>query len=119
MSIRRSYERALDKKNEENKNDQKALRSLSKQKLKKAMSKKFQTCFIGAIDSIEEHMGALWGKDSDKELTKFQTAVLNRLKILRTEILDKGNAQLRAMHKELEEYDVSWTGRHIDIEIGE
>lgn len=117
MSIRRSYDRALQKRKEDEVKQAEILRRLSKERLKRAITKKFQTCFIGSVNSVEDHLGVLWGKNSSEQLTQFQIRVLERWKILRTEILDKGNAQLRAMLKEVGEYSVDWDGHHFNIEV--
>lgn len=119
MTIRRSYDRVLGQRQKNCEKDKLLLQHKSKERLRLAIEKKFQTCFIGVINSVEEHFGDLWGKFSNEEKTAFQAKVLKRWKILRREMLDKGNDQLRAMLKETEEYDVVWNGHNIRFDVGD
>jgi len=79
-----------------------AYKAKSKQRLKRIMKKKIQTTMIGAISSIESLFGFLWDKDepnSEKMEELFQN--------LRSEILDRGNHQIRNVDTEIDLYDVS------------
>lgn len=61
------------------------------------IEKRIRTTFIGAISSLEESKyGKLEGDEWDEEFDR-----------LRTEILDKGNVQLRAVQKLIEDYQVA------------
>ena len=65
------------------------------------VERRFRTCFIGALDSIEHHLGYLWGDDVDEaDLTSQERRFLKIWKELRMEILDKGNNQLRQLLRE-------------------
>lgn len=89
----------------------------SKTKLKKEVKKRIQTTMIGAISSIEKYFGFLWGEESDDELTKDQERMRDIFEDMRTEILDKGNSQLRNVDAEIENYDVTWNKYHINLPI--
>lgn len=89
----------------------------SKTKLKKEVKKRIQTTMIGAISSIEKYFGFLWGEESDNELTKDQERMRDIFEDMRTEILDKGNSQLRNVDAEIENYDVTWNKYHINLPI--
>lgn len=89
----------------------------SKHRLKKEIKKKIQTTMIGSLSSIERYFGFLWGEDSEEELTKEQERMRDIFEDLRTEILDKGNIQIRNADAEIESYDVSWNKYHINLPI--
>lgn len=75
----------------------------SKERLKKIARKKIQTTMIGALDTIEKHLGFLWGGDSQdsKQLRDIY-------EIVRQEILDRGNDQIRNLDTEINQYDIEW-----------
>lgn len=86
----------------------------SKQRLAANMKKKIQTTMIGALSSIEEHFGFLWNDNflSEQERSMIQ----DKFESLRSEILDKGNRQLRNVDAEFLEYTISHLekdGKHI------
>lgn len=89
----------------------------SKTRLKKEIKKKIQTTMIGSLSSIEKHFGFLWGEESDDELTKDQIRMRDIFEDMRTEILDKGNIQLRNADAEIENYDVTWNKYHMNLPI--
>lgn len=89
----------------------------SKTKLKKEVKKRIQTTMIGALSSIEKYFGFLWGEEFDNELTKDQERMRDIFEDMRTEILDKGNSQLRNVDAEIENYDVTWNKYHINLPI--
>jgi len=82
----------------------------AKQELLDELEKKIRTTFIGAISSFEEsQFGQLNGPEWDDEFER-----------LRTEILDKGNAQLRALRKLIENYQVAPARRYrYDVQMKE
>lgn len=82
----------------------------SKDRLEIAIRKKFETSLIGSLDSIEQYFGGLWNSTERTPQQKRFYALWRRL---RTEILDKGNFQLRSLLKEIEEYKVEWEGKKI------
>ena len=60
---------------------------------------------IGAISSLENHFGFLWDIENP-------TYEQKQLKIIfeeaRSEILDRGNTQMRNLENEFINYDVTW-----------
>jgi len=89
----------------------------SKTRLKKEMKKRVQTTMIGSLYSIEKYFGFLWGEGSDREPTKDQLRMRDIFEEMRTEILDKGNTQIRNTDLEIENYDVTWNKYHINLPI--
>jgi c-di-AMP phosphodiesterase-like protein len=79
----------------------------SKDRLSKILRKKIQTTMIGALSSVEEHLGFLWNNGS-MNLTEEQKKMKALYETIRSEILDKGNNQARNIDAELAQYDVEW-----------
>lgn len=66
------------------------------------IEKRIRTTFIGAISSLEEsRYGEMTGEEWDAEFDR-----------VRTEILDKGNTQLRSIRKFIENYQVAPARKH-------
>jgi hypothetical protein len=84
----------------------------SKERLKKIARKKIQTTMIGALDTVEKHLGFLWEDDSEqsKQLREIYNTV-------RQEILDRGNDQIRNLDGELNQYDVEWLRYNLVLPI--
>jgi transcription termination factor Rho len=84
----------------------------SKERFKKIAHKKIQTTMIGALDTVEKHLGFLWGDDSKQssELREIYNTV-------RQEILDRGNDQIRNLDNELNQYDVEWLRYNLTLPI--
>jgi hypothetical protein len=81
----------------------------SRDRLSKIIRKKIETTMIGAISSVEEHLGFLWGYDENQnDLTEDQKRLKELFQLVRSEILDKGNTQSRNADAELAQYDVEW-----------
>jgi len=82
----------------------------SKRQLIDAITKKMKTAMIGSLSSIEEALGFLWGLDlPEEERTQDQLDFEENVwQPLRTEILNKGNNQLRAAIDEITQYDMTW-----------
>jgi hypothetical protein len=91
------------------------VRQQSKERLTKEVKKRINTTMIGAIASVEEHFGKLWGFNSDGELNYQQQKMKELFEELRADILDKGNAQIRQFEAELNNYDINWNRYHITI----
>ena len=89
----------------------------SKDRLSVAMQRKVQTTMIGALSSIEDHLGFLWGHNSEAPLTNDQEEFKRAYENLRSEILDKGNAQIRNVESELSTYDVIWNRYKYQIPV--
>ena len=89
----------------------------SKDRLAKNCKKKVQTTMIGALSSIEDHLGFLWGHKSDEALSEEQEKMRQLYEELRSEILDKGNPQMRNIDAELTQYDINWNRYQYQIPI--
>lgn len=87
--------------NYQDKRKQKFL-DISRQTLHQHVNKRIQTTMIGALSSVEEHLGFLW--DDKSEQKEFFSDLYQKL---RSDILDKGNAQLRSLESEINKYDIS------------
>lgn len=84
-------------------------RRQSKSKLASNMKTKIKTTMIGAIASMEDHFGELWGEGKDEiDLTEEQLRMRDVFEELREEILDKGNQQIRNVDAEMNQYDIVW-----------
>ncbi len=88
----------------------------SKDRLRKEINKRINTTMIGAIASIEKYFGKMWGFEN-QDVTPQQERLREVFEELRSEILDKGNAQIRNIESELSSYDVVWNRFHIDLPI--
>ena len=89
----------------------------SKDRLTKNCKKKVQTTMIGALSSIEDHLGFLWGHKSDEALSEEQEKMRQLYEELRSEILDKGNTQMRNIDAELTQHDINWNRYQYQIPI--
>lgn len=74
-------------------------KDISKEKLLKIAKKRIQTTMIGALSSIEETFGGLWENDS---------VMKEAFEELRSEILDRGNNQIRALESDFSTYEIVW-----------
>ena len=90
-------------------NKQKKYKEDSRNRLLKISAKKIQTTMIGALSSIENHFGFLWNHDDGDESLSSESQHMKQLyEDVRSEILDKGNNQIRNLEAELSQYDVEW-----------
>ena len=89
----------------------------SKTRLKKEVKKRILTTMIGSLSSIEKFFGFLWGEGSEGEPTAEQLQMRELFEELRTEILDKGNNQIRNTEAEIQNYDVTWNKYHINLPL--
>ena len=84
----------------------------SRERLYNIASKKIQTTMIGAIDTIERIFGFLWNKNNDESIEMkelFDKA--------RSEILDRGNNQIRNLQSEMQQYVVTWKRFNIVLPV--
>ena len=88
----------------------------SKDRLSKIIKKKIQTTMIGALSTIEQHLGFLW-QSNDGQLTKDQQLMKTLYDKIRSEILDRGNTQARNVDAELSQYEVEWLKYSIKIPV--
>lgn len=79
-------------------------KELSKDKLLNASKKKIQTTMIGSLSSVEEHLGFLWESDNP---TEEQMKLRQIFEDMRSEILDRGNAQIRNLENEFQNYEIN------------
>ena len=83
-------------------------KEVSKDALFKASKKKIQTTMIGALSTIEEHFGFLWGFElPEDQLTPEQKHVKSIFEDVRAKILDRGNTQIRSLESEFVNYAIS------------
>lgn len=84
----------------------------SQNRLKKIAHKKFRTCFISALSEFENTFGLdLWGHNlPEDKITQKQKANRIRWDQVRKNILDKGNAQSRALGMEIDLHRVEFEG---------
>jgi hypothetical protein len=93
-----------------------AYKEKSKERLANIMKKKVQTTMIGALSSLEEKFGSLWGHE-EETVTDEQEQLRNVYEELRSDILDKGNTQIRNIDAELAQYDVRWNRYRYQIPV--
>jgi hypothetical protein len=87
----------------------------SRDRLSKILKKKVETTMIGALSSVEEHLGFLW--NSEELSSADRQKMLDLYQKIRSEILDKGNAQARNIDAELAQYDVKWLRYSVNIPV--
>ena len=81
----------------------------SKKRLVKNIEKKFQTTMIGSLSSFENVFGELWGHGkTDENLTDEEIYWRAKWEVVRTEVLNNGNHQLRGAIEEVMEYTMTW-----------
>jgi hypothetical protein len=84
----------------------------SRKRLDKIISTKMNTTFIGALAAFEKHFGLLWGASKkESERTDEEKQLYQIWQNVRTEVLNNGNNQLRALRNELQNHSISWN-RH-------
>lgn len=87
--------------------DKEGAREALKNKLKQSLKKKMTTILVGCVEAVEKKLGNVWGhgkyrdEKNDDELDF--TVEWQRCRDL---MFDLGNAQIRYMEKELDQYDV-------------
>lgn len=91
---------------------------ISKENLEKITVKKMQTIMIGALASIEQHFGFLWGKDdSTRQKTEEEREIEGIFQKIRAEILDKGNGQIRGFKDDLQLYNVELINKMVNLPV--
>ncbi len=81
----------------------------SKQQLERHVEKKFKTTMIGALVAFEKHFGDLWGQDKyEEDLTEEEKLMYAKWEVARTEILNNGNNQKRAILDEVSQYTIKF-----------
>jgi transcription termination factor Rho len=92
-------------------------KEVSKDRLFQIGKKKVQTTMIGALDTIEKSFGFLW--QAEGELTQEQVQLKSIFENARSEILDRGNTQIRNLEAEISNYDISWKRYTVSLPIRE
>ena len=89
----------------------------SQDRLKKIAHRKFRTCFISALAEFENMFGLeIWGHNlPEDELTQKQKANRIYWEQVRKNILDKGNAQSRALGMEIDLHRLEFEGYKMDF----
>jgi transcription termination factor Rho len=83
-------------------------KDVSRDKLFKTAKKKIQTTMIGALSTMEEHFGFLWGMDiPEDERAEEQRKIQELYEDARAKILDRGNTQIRNLELEFVNYDIT------------
>jgi len=83
-------------------------KEISKDSLFKSCKKKIQTTMIGALSTLEESFGFLWGFESQEdELTKEQEHLKQIYEDARAKILDRGNTQIRNLESEFSGFEIT------------
>ena len=96
-------------------------KEVSKNRLYQISKKKIQTTMIGALASVEKHFGFLWGQDEENGEEENLTPEQKQLKMIyveaRSEILDKGNTQIRNLEFEFAAYDIVWKKNTVNLPV--
>jgi transcription termination factor Rho len=93
-------------------------RDLSKDKLFKAAKKKLQTTMIGALSTLENSFGFLWGFDVEEEdKTPEQKRIYEIYEDARAQILDRGNTQIRNLESEFVNYEIVRKKHYINLPV--
>lgn len=78
-------------------------------KLRNLIAKKMQTMMIGCLAELEKVFGESWGHGLlDSELDDEQLDMRAVWRICRSNILDFGNSQIRAIESELDNYNIEF-----------
>ena len=89
----------------------------SRDRLSKIIRKKIETTMIGALSSIEDHLGFLWTNADNSPLTEEQSLMQDVYQEIRSEILDKGNNQIRNLESEMSHYEIKWLRYHMNLPV--
>jgi hypothetical protein len=72
---------------------------------------------IGALDTVEKHLGFLWADERGGVDDRQSSQLREIYNIVRQEILDRGNDQIRNLDNELNQYDVEWLRYNLTLPI--
>jgi len=90
-------------------------KEVSKDRLFNVEKKKVQTTMIGALSTLEEHFGFLWGFEQSEEMTPEQEHMKTIFEEARSKILDRGNTQIRNLESEFVNYEITWKKNTISL----
>jgi len=82
-------------------------------------SKKIRTTMIGCIAEMEKAFGSLWGGSTRQleEMTEEERNWYELWQIVRKNMLNLGNNQIRAFQNELNEYTITWNRHTYDMPV--
>ncbi len=93
-------------------------KEVSKDTLFRAAKKKIQTTMIGALSTLEEGFGFLWGfNESGEELSQEQQHLKDIYDEVRAKILDRGNTQIRNLEAEFAQYEITSKRHNYSIPV--
>jgi hypothetical protein len=95
-------------------------REVARDGLFKSAKKKIQTTMIGALSTVEDSFGFLWGFDPDEEdadLTPEQRHLKNIYEDARAKILDRGHTQIRNLEIDFGNYEVTRKKHYINLPV--
>lgn len=93
------------------------MRHFSK-RLESTLAKKIETSFIGALSKFESYFGVIWGHGKTlNDCTESQRQMRGVWNRCRTELLNNGNSQIRAIKSELGQHDVFWNGHRTELVV--
>ena len=90
-------------------------KEISSDRLFNVAKKKVQTTMIGALSTLEEHFGFLWGFEQSEDLTPEQQHMKTIFEEARSKILDRGNTQIRNLESEFVNYEITWKKHSISL----
>lgn len=83
------------------------------EEIKELLKKRFQTTMIGAIFEFEKTFGYLWGQDKNPDfLSEIEEDFRDRWEVVRNQILNNGNNQLRKCLIDIENINTDDTKYH-------
>ena len=91
-------------------------KDMSKNRLYEISRKKIQTTMIGALDSIEKSFGFLW-QTAEGDMSAEQQELKKSFESTRSEILDRGNTQMRNLQTEFINYDITWKKYSLNLPV--
>ena len=91
-------------------------KDMSKNRLYEISRKKIQTTMIGALDSIEKSFGFLW-QTTEGDMSAEQQELKKIFESTRSEILDRGNTQMRNRQTEFINYDITWKKYSLNLPV--
>ena len=92
-------------------------KEISKDRLYQIAKKKIQTTMIGALSTLENNFGFLWGLGGDNNITPEQEELREIFEKVRSEILDRGNTQIRNLEAEITNYDINWKKYTVNLPV--
>jgi hypothetical protein len=98
---------------------EKAVSEDSRQRLARILATKLTTSFIGALACFEHAFGRLWGNKKRREnCSPEELPWFDLWQLTRTEVLNNGNNQLRAVQNELSFYEMTWLRHQHELRVG-